>query len=110
MRQSDDHGNVLGEQVAVDLLGVDCFVRYLHTVFVFRRSITEVEIQESRDQYQQDKEGSAQYWNLVLSLKKETRQCNGDVVAARAVGVAILLEVFVCGLIGQDLCKTKGGT
>ena len=80
----------------------------MDSILVFRRRITEVEVQETRDQHQQNEEGAEQNWNLVVLLEKETRKGNGNIVAARAVGVTVLLKVFIRGLIGQDLSKNEG--
>ena len=44
---------------------------------------------------------------MVLSMKQESGEGNSDIVAARAIGVAILFEVFIGSLVRQDLNKSK---
>ena len=60
-------------------------------------------VEEAWDAHQQDEEGKEQDGKVVLSIKKHPGQSDGDIVATRSVGVAILLEVLVSSLIGQDL-------
>ena len=40
---------------------------------------------------------------MVLLAKEEPRHSDTNVVAARAIGVAVLLEVFSCGFVSKDL-------
>ena len=40
---------------------------------------------------------------MVLGLQQELGEGNGDVVAAGTVGVAVLLEVLVGSLVGENL-------
>ena len=60
-------------------------------------------VEEAWDAHQQDEEGKDQDGKVVLGIKKHLGQSDGDIVAAGSVGVAILLEVLVSSLVGQDL-------
>ena len=64
-------------------------------------------VEEARDEDEQDEEGEEEDGQVVLGVEQEPWQRNGDVVAAGAIGVAVLLEVLVSSLISKNLFETK---
>jgi len=106
-RLSEDSGNVLDEKVFVELASVNSFVFKKNTLFIFNRGVSKVQVKEAWDDDQEDEKGAEQHWDMVVCLEKEMGEGNSDIVATRAVGVAILLKVIVCGFIGQNLLKKQ---
>jgi len=102
-RQNERH--VLGQQILVDLGAVNPLVLYQYAVFILRRGVSKVDVEEAGDDNEQDEEGAEEDGDLVFFLQEEARQGDCNIVVAWAVGVAVLFEIFIRGLVSKDLGK-----
>ena len=99
----EDQGYVLGNQVLVQTLTIRSFIFNQDTVFVLGCRVSKVNVEEARHNDQKDEEGAAEDGDLVIGLQQELGQGDRNVVRSGPVGVAILLEVIIGNVIGQNL-------
>lgn len=95
--------HVLEDKVLVEEGSVDLFVVEEDTTVILLGSVSKVDVEEAWDNNQEDEESATKDLNLVLLLKEEPGHGNGDIVRARAIGVAVLAEVLTGSLVSQDL-------
>lgn len=67
-----------------------------------RDSTTKVSVHIAWDNHQENSKRRYQNHDVIFLIKKDAGQCDTDIVAAGAVGVAILLEVIAGFIIGKD--------
>jgi hypothetical protein len=99
----EDQGYVLGNQVLVQTLTIGSFIFNQDTVLVLGCRVSKVNVEEAGHYDQKDEEGAAEDGNLVFGLQQELGQGDRNVVGSGAVGVAILLEVLIGNIVGQNL-------
>lgn len=103
-RAVECEGHVLEEIVLVQIGAVPFLVLEHHTLVVLCLAINETYVKQARDYNKQNEECTNKHLDFIVFFEQETRQGDGDVVAAAwTIWVSILLEVFSCNIISEDL-------
>ena len=95
--------NIFENVVFIQVCAKPPFVLEQDTVVILVRTISEIQIDEAGQHDQQDEESAREHLDLVVFLQQELRHGDSDIVAAGAVGVAILLEIVPSGVVGENL-------
>lgn len=61
--------------------------------------VSKVYVDVAGDNYQHEKEGRNQDYDMVLLPEQDLGESNADVVGTRSIGIAVLLEVFSGSII-----------
>ena len=91
----------------VDFSTIHSFVFKQDAAFIFDGAVSEVNINKTRDNNQQNEECTQQNLDLVFLLQQKARHRNRDIVVAGAVRIAILQKVITSCFISQNLPRVK---
>jgi len=102
-RAVECEGHALEEIILIQVGTIPFLVIKHYAVIVFVCTVHETCVKQARYQNKQNEECTKKHLYLIVFFEQETRHGDGDVVAAWAIWVSILLEVLSCSVISEDL-------
>lgn len=96
---ANDFGQLLHKHVLSYFSTKDRLVGDVNAELIQLDRVSEVDIDVARDAHQHDEEGRDEHYDVILLAQQYLRQCNANVVGARAIRVAVLLVILSGSII-----------